>query len=165
MKIIYIIISIIFIVKQILKIIYIFLDFFQNNGDNKNMDAINARIKELREKLGLNQTEFANKIGVTSQFISTIEGGKAKFTRDKIQLVCLTFGVQEEWLRDGVGDMMDDEALLSNQEYQLLELFRKLSPRAREFLIEYAKKLISDEEALRSGAIAEVNPIHEKTRG
>jgi hypothetical protein len=80
------------------------------------------------------------------------EAGKARFSETTINLICLTFGVREEWLREGKGDMMDDEALLSGYEKRLMTLFRALSPRAREMLIEYAEKLRSDEETLRGEA-------------
>jgi transcriptional regulator with XRE-family HTH domain len=113
------------------------------------METINNRITALRKHLGLKQTQFAQKIGVTSQHISMFEAGKAKFSETTINLICLTFGVREAWLREGKGDMMDEEAQLSEQERQLLAFFRELSPLARKMLIEYAQKLVSDEKALR----------------
>jgi transcriptional regulator with XRE-family HTH domain len=150
------------------------------------------RLGELRKKLNLKQIEFAKELGLTSAAISAIELGKTPLTEANIRLICLTFGVREEWLREGKGEMMDDEARLSEQERQLLALFRELSPIARKMLIEYAEKLLSDEKALRwerqdtaqnapggttmpPGAAQEgrgeesaekaVNPVHNKTRG
>jgi hypothetical protein len=61
----------------------------------------------------------------------------------------LTFKVNEEWLREGTGDMMDDEVSLSDYEKRLLELFNELTPLARKMLIEYAEKLVADEKGLR----------------
>jgi transcriptional regulator with XRE-family HTH domain len=115
----------------------------------KIMEVKNNRISVLRKHLDLNQSEFARKLGVTSTLINKIEAGKTPLTETNIRLICFTFGVNEAWLRDGTGDMMNEEALLSDWEKRLLELFRKLSPRARELLIEYADKLGSDERALR----------------
>jgi transcriptional regulator with XRE-family HTH domain len=113
------------------------------------METINNRISVLRKHLGLNQTQFAQKIGVSSQHISMFEAGKAKFSETTINLICLTFGVNEAWLRDGKGNMIDDEALLSDQERQLLDLFRLLSAKARILVIQYLEKVVSDEAALR----------------
>jgi transcriptional regulator with XRE-family HTH domain len=113
------------------------------------MDTINSRVIELRNHLGLKQTHFAQRIGVTSTLINKIETGSAKVTEANIRLICFTFKVNEEWLREGKGGMMNDEALLSEWERRLLALFRQLSPKARELLIEYAEKLASDEAALR----------------
>jgi transcriptional regulator with XRE-family HTH domain len=110
---------------------------------------IGTRLSELRKSLGIKQTEFAKKLGLTSAAISAIELGKAPLTESNIHLIALTFGVREAWLETGEGDMMDDEAQLSDQERQLMAFFRELSPLARKMLIEYAKKLVSDEKALR----------------
>lgn len=66
-----------------------------------------------------------------------------------IKLICFAFDVNEEWLRTGEGEMLDDEAKLSGYEKNLLGFFRQLSPKARRMLIEYAEKLISDERELR----------------
>jgi transcriptional regulator with XRE-family HTH domain len=119
------------------------------------METINSRLTALRKHLGLNQTKFAQKIGVTSQHVSMFEAGKANFSETTIHLICLTFGVQEEWLREGKGEMINDEALLSEREKHLLDLFGRLSPRAREMLIEYADKLVSDERTLRGEPLEE----------
>jgi hypothetical protein len=77
------------------------------------------------------------------------EAGKANFSETTINLICLTFGVNEEWLREGKGEMMDDEALLSERERRLLGFFRRLSPKAQMMIIEYTEKLLSDEQTLR----------------
>jgi transcriptional regulator with XRE-family HTH domain len=136
------------------------------------------RIFEIRKKLGLTQSEFAERVGLSHTTISTTEANKTPLTKSNIRLICLTFGVNEAWLRDGTGDMMNDEALFSDWEKRLVELFRKLSPKARELLVEYAEKLLADERALRgenqaASVIAETpedsekggNPIHGKKRG
>jgi len=96
----------------------------------------------------LTQAEFAEKLGFTQSNLSFIELGKTPLTESNIRLICLTFGVNEGWLRHGIGEMIDDESIYTDREKRLLALFRELSPRARELLIEYAEKLISDEKAL-----------------
>ena len=113
---------------------------------------MNKRVIEIRKAMGLNQIEFAQKLGFTQANLSSIELGKTPLTETNINLICLSFGVRQEWLRHGNGEMLDNEALLSGQERRLLALFRELSPRARELLIEYAEKLIADEAALMGGA-------------
>jgi transcriptional regulator with XRE-family HTH domain len=95
---------------------------------------------------------FAGKIGVTSQLINKIESGNAKLTEANIHLICLTFGIREEWLRDGKGEMRDENAQLSEREKHLLKLFERLSPKAQQMVVEYVKKLLSDEESLRGDA-------------
>jgi transcriptional regulator with XRE-family HTH domain len=107
------------------------------------------RLKQLRKSLGLTQSEFGGKIGMTDAAVSHMESGRTAISKQNIRLICLTFGVREEWLEMGNGEMLDDEALLSEKEKRLLELFRKLSPKAQAMIIEYVEKLLSDEQALR----------------
>jgi transcriptional regulator with XRE-family HTH domain len=125
-----------------------------NQGNNQNMESINSRIAKLRNHLGMNQSQFARKLGVTSTLINKVEAMKSPLTDTNIRLICFTFGVSEAWLRDGKGDMMDDEALLSDQERQLLDFFRKLSAKARILVVQYLEKVLSDEAALRGEAEA-----------
>ena len=112
-------------------------------NSNKN------RVFSLRKYLNLTQNQFSEKIGLKFSAISMLENDKAPLTEANIRLICLTFGVNEEWLRHGNGEMLDTEAGMSEREKRLIELFRKLSPKAREMLIEYAEKLIADEAAMK----------------
>jgi transcriptional regulator with XRE-family HTH domain len=110
------------------------------------------RLKQFRKSLGVTQGEFGKRIGMSDVAISYMESGRTALSDQNMKLICLTFGVNEAWLRDGAGEMMDDESLLSDQERQLLDLFRQLSPKARIIVIEYVEKVISDERALRGEA-------------
>jgi transcriptional regulator with XRE-family HTH domain len=117
------------------------------------MDILNERLLEIRTTLGIKQGEFAKRMGIPQTTLSTIEKGKSPLQKRHIKLLCLAFGVREEWLLEGKGDMMDEEALLSEREKRLLDLFRKLSPTAQTILIQYAEKLVSDEQTLRGEAL------------
>jgi transcriptional regulator with XRE-family HTH domain len=107
------------------------------------------RLKHLRKALGLTQREFGEEVGMSDVAISYMESGRTAISKQNIHLICLTFGVREEWLTNGSGDMLDDEASLTEYERQILNLYRRLSPLARKLFIEYAEKLIADEQALR----------------
>jgi transcriptional regulator with XRE-family HTH domain len=110
------------------------------------------RLKQLRKALGLTQMEFGKEIGVSDVAVSYMESGRTAISDQNLHLICLTFKVREAWLRDGVGVMVDEEAILAVDEKQLLDLFRKMSPSAQRLFIEYAEKLISDELAIRGEA-------------
>jgi transcriptional regulator with XRE-family HTH domain len=110
------------------------------------------RLKTFRKSLGLTQAEFGKKIGMTDASISHMEAGRTAISDQNIKLICLTFGVCEEWLRNGKGEMMDEEAL-SEREKRLLNFFGRLSPTARNMLLEYAEKIASDEHTLRGQAL------------
>jgi transcriptional regulator with XRE-family HTH domain len=52
------------------------------------------KIKQIRERLGLSQTEFADKIGITKGYLSAIESGKRKPGRKIFE------GIIQECLED-----------------------------------------------------------------
>ena len=69
------------------------------------MQTISERIDELIRSLGITKTAFAEKINIGQSFVSKICSG-AKIPSDRtIMDICREFGVSEQWLREGVGDM------------------------------------------------------------
>lgn len=66
---------------------------------------MNERIKELRIKLNLTQTELGDRIGITRAAISRIESGERNVTEQVFLSICREFDVNEEWLRTGEGEM------------------------------------------------------------
>lgn len=69
--------------------------------------TINERVKVLRKDLGLTQTEFGEKIGVAQGHLTSIEQGKRTVTEKTQKVICLQFNVNEEWLRNGIGEMFN----------------------------------------------------------
>ena len=69
---------------------------------------INARIKELRKALKLNQTEFGDKIGLKNGAISKMEQEGSTVTEQNIKLICEKFNVRREWLTEGTGKMLQE---------------------------------------------------------
>lgn len=66
----------------------------------------NERIKELRKNyLRLTLAEFGERIGVRHSAISNIENGIRNVTDQMRTSICREYGVREEWLRDGVGEV------------------------------------------------------------
>lgn len=63
------------------------------------------RIRQLRKDLGLNQTVFGDKIGVKQGSIAAYENGLRTPIDAVITSICREFGVNEEWLRNGTGEM------------------------------------------------------------
>lgn len=64
---------------------------------------IGSRIKSVRKALGLNQTEFGNKLAVSQSTIAGYEVG-CRLPPDAIlRLICVTYNVDYKWLRDGEG--------------------------------------------------------------
>lgn len=66
---------------------------------------MNNRIKEIRNKKGLTQVEFASRLGLKQNSIAQIEMGKRNPSDQVILSICREFGVNELWLRTGEGAM------------------------------------------------------------
>ena len=66
---------------------------------------MNSRLKLLRKELNMSQDLFGSKLGVTGAGISKIESGQRNLTEQMILLICKEFGVNEDWLRNGTGEM------------------------------------------------------------
>ena len=77
---------------------------------------MNERIKKLRKQyLDMTQKEFGERIGVKGNTIAQYEMGRNEPIDAVISLICREFNVNEEWLRNGTGEMfvqMDDEDIL-----------------------------------------------------
>lgn len=67
---------------------------------------VNERIKALRKELGLSQDVFAEKLGLTKNYISLVENGNRNLSEQSIKVLCTMFNINEEWLRTGNGEMM-----------------------------------------------------------
>lgn len=63
------------------------------------------RIRQLRKNLGLNQTDFGERIGIKQGTVTGYETGSRTPTDAVILSICREFDVNEEWLRTGVGEM------------------------------------------------------------
>ena len=66
---------------------------------------IKDRLRNLRRQLDLTQAEFAERIGSVQNTITGYENGRRQPSGAVISLICKEFNVNEEWLRDGVGEM------------------------------------------------------------
>lgn len=69
---------------------------------------MNERIKEVRKTLNLTLEKFGERIGIKKSSLSTIESGKSNASEQTIKSICREFKVNEEWLRNGKGEMFLD---------------------------------------------------------
>lgn len=64
------------------------------------------RIKLIRSELNLSQESFGYKIGIKSRaHISALENGRRALTDRIVNDLCREFNVNENWLREGTGEM------------------------------------------------------------
>ena len=68
--------------------------------------TVGERVKEVRKENGLSQEEFAHKLGFdTRGAIANIELGRTEASDKLLSLISNLFGIREEWLRTGEGEM------------------------------------------------------------
>ena len=67
--------------------------------------SINARIKEVRQHLKMNQEEFGKSLGVRRDVIKNYDIGRVAPTQIFINHLCSTHGVNSIWLETGEGEM------------------------------------------------------------
>ena len=116
------------------------------------MEEIRNRLKKLRGSLGLNQGEFAAKMGVKQNTWSNIELGTNPCSDRYINLVCLTFNARREWLVNGTGEMFEQsqdklplEIVLGIDRdippelARLIAIYKELLPLNKEAVLEVAE--------------------------
>ena len=62
-----------------------------------------ARLKILRSRLKLTQTEMAERLGISLSLYSKIEIGRHKLRSALANTICGKLGISESWLQDGKG--------------------------------------------------------------
>ena len=72
-------------------------------------DAITPRVKILRQALGMSQTDFGSKIGVTRGVINNLDRGLTDLQDPLLSLICSVFNARREWLETGEGEMFEPE--------------------------------------------------------
>ena len=72
-------------------------------------DEITPRVKILRKALGMSQTDFGAKIGVTRGVINNLDRGLTDLQDPLLSLICSVFNARREWLETGEGEMFEPE--------------------------------------------------------
>lgn len=94
------------------------------------MSTINNRLKELRNKLGLSQAEFAEEIKVSRGYVSRYENGTLEINARIISLISSRFSVNENWLLTGEGTPFFDASAAMQKVFAsyFIEITRAFSP-------------------------------------
>ena len=72
-------------------------------------DSNFPRVKILRKTLGMSQTDFGTKIGVTRGVINNLDRGVTVLQEPLSSLICSVFNVRREWLDTGEGEMFEPQ--------------------------------------------------------
>lgn len=125
--------------------------------------SINQRIRELRKTLGLNQSDFGEKISSKKSAVSWMEQEGNTVTDQNIRLVCAAFNINEEWLRDGTGEMyqqpetdplaiLADAFGLSDESLALASAFFHLTDEQQRTIISFVEQAAADVAAARDSS-------------
>ena len=91
---------------------------------------MNERIKELRLTLNLTQDAFAKRLGVKRNTVGNYETGNRVPSDQSIFSICREFNVNEEWLRNGAGEMFND----MSQDEELAYIVGQALPHADDYV-------------------------------
>ena len=75
-----------------------------------------TRFKQIRAHYGLSQAQFAQKLNMSPGFISNVETGRSDISDATVHSICEAFNVNEEWLRNGSGEMLSAAPPPANKE-------------------------------------------------
>lgn len=122
---------------------------------------IGNRISEIIESLGISKTEFANTLKVTPAYISKLIN-KGTIPSDRlIEDICEKFHVNEEWLRNGTGDMFPPAARDAEIAEFVGKALRGESDTFKKRFIRMLSRLTEDEWALLERKALEIVGDHD----
>lgn len=121
---------------------------------------INERVRQVRKKLNMTQTEFGTRLSITQNHLSGVEIGRRDVSDRIIKIMCHEFNINEHWLRTGEGEMfvqpttfsLDEEAKknnLSELEIAIMRSYMSLDRDTRNKLMDeletiFRKKISSE---------------------
>ena len=105
---------------------------------------VHQRLRTVRLALKLNQEEFGKRIGLAQTAISMIELGNNTITNKNLKLICVTFNINEQWMRTGKGEMFNTSPYLK----EFCDILVNLSPEMQKSLLLIAKKLLDAQNRL-----------------
>ena len=101
---------------------------------------VNQRLMEARKALRIPQKDFAKALCVSSSFLSDVEKKRRKANDRFLKLVSMVFGISEEWLKSGKGEMLHkspDEKI-----NRLVSIFNELPPDFQDFALSHLDRLL-----------------------
>ncbi len=101
--------------------------------------GIGKRIKELRLHLEMNQADFGIALGVTASAVSHIEIGDHSPDERTIRAICVTWGINREWLETGKGETFRDDREGAEDAAYVKDILAQLSDDARRKLGAFVK--------------------------
>lgn len=113
------------------------------------------RLKKLRDTLNMNQRDFSEKINISQPALALFENGKRVLKDIHISRICNEFNVNEEWLKNGTGEMFVQPKVFSLDKYALE---KNLTPLETEII----KAYMSLDSDVRKSIMSQLKEIFNK---
>lgn len=101
---------------------------------------INQRVIQVRKALQYSQGKFAEGLKLSRSFQGGIEANHRKVNDRLIKMICLSYGVNENWLRTGAGELFDiakDPKL-----ERIIRNFNKMDALLQDYVMKYLDWLV-----------------------
>lgn len=119
--------------------------------------TLGERVKIVREREGLTQEQFANRLNLARNTISLVELDKRNLSERSLADICSTFHVDYEWIKSGTDDdpekiydkttcdtvfsLLKAEYDLDDLDIQIISKYLELAPLERQVFKNYIKKI------------------------
>lgn len=97
------------------------------------------RIKLVRKNENLTLEKFGKRIGISAPACSNIESGKTNASSQTVLAICREFGINENWLLTGEGDMKEPRT----KEEEIADLVGQALNGSSEFKLAVIKMICS----------------------
>lgn len=105
-----------------------------------SINAINQRLKEVRQALNMSQAKFAKALSMSNGYVAQVELGNTRVNGRIIKLMHFVLNVNEEWLRTGKGEMFEEKP---NTTLALaVSSFKELKPVYQEYVLKQIDQLL-----------------------
>lgn len=109
---------------------------------------LSERIRQLRESLGLSQTAFGSRLGVSRDVVNNLERGRVEIKEHVVKLICSEYHVSEEWLRTGSGPIYNEHEAFSLDQFardhgatqlelEIIKVYFELDPAIRRAVMDH----------------------------
>lgn len=120
---------------------------------------MNERFKEIRKKNNMTQTQFAESMGISQNYVAQMESGSKSPSDRLVADICRKFKVNENWLRTGEGEM---DAPTDDTFASVCAEIGATDPRLQNVIMELWKMTDADRELLWSFLDRLANASNEK---
>lgn len=106
---------------------------------------MNDRLKQLRKTLKLTQSEFAKKLNLSQNHISSLENGSRVITTRLLNDLEKTFNININFIKSGTGEMfIKSETTLNNDTKELLSLYNLADDETKHLIKALLKKSLKN---------------------